>query len=155
MVSPETITLKLMLPGILAAFIYSITGSLETFEVPAIMGLPGYGIVAPGSPADLGASWIHTPVGNPLSDYARLAGVAHEFEDRYGLRSTAGRDDHTAAPRPGVREQITYERTRLASGDVVPGPAIIEEFGSTVPVHPGFVATVDAYGNLLLTREGS
>ncbi|MCA1645984.1 MAG: iron ABC transporter permease [Chloroflexi bacterium] len=35
------ITLKLMLPGILAAFIYSITGSLETFEVPAIMGLPG------------------------------------------------------------------------------------------------------------------
>jgi N-methylhydantoinase A len=49
----------------------------------------------------------------------------------------------------------TYERSRLASGDVVPGPAIIEEFGSTVPVHPGFVATVDAYGNLLLTREGT
>jgi iron(III) transport system permease protein len=35
------ITLSLMLPGILAAFVYSITGSLETFEVPAIMGLPG------------------------------------------------------------------------------------------------------------------
>jgi iron(III) transport system permease protein len=35
------ITMKLMLPGILAAFVYSITGSLETFEVPAIMGLPG------------------------------------------------------------------------------------------------------------------
>jgi iron(III) transport system permease protein len=35
------ITLKLMLPGILAAFVYSLTGSLETFEVPAIMGLPG------------------------------------------------------------------------------------------------------------------
>ena len=35
------ITLKLMLPGILAAFIYSLAGSLETFEVPAIMGLPG------------------------------------------------------------------------------------------------------------------
>src|SRR5258708_29660208 len=34
-------TLKLMAPGILAAFIYSLTGSLETFEVPAIMGLPG------------------------------------------------------------------------------------------------------------------
>jgi iron(III) transport system permease protein len=34
------ITLKLMLPGILAAFIYSLTGSLETFEIPAIMGLP-------------------------------------------------------------------------------------------------------------------
>src|SRR5205814_9570687 len=34
------VTLKLMMPGILAAFVYSITGSLETFEVPAIMGLP-------------------------------------------------------------------------------------------------------------------
>ncbi|HEY3058519.1 MAG TPA: ABC transporter permease subunit, partial [Chloroflexota bacterium] len=34
------ITLRLMLPGILAAFVYSLTGSLESFEVPAIMGLP-------------------------------------------------------------------------------------------------------------------
>ncbi|WP_029430591.1 hydantoinase/oxoprolinase family protein [Blastococcus sp. URHD0036] len=47
----------------------------------------------------------------------------------------------------------TYDRIRLAPGDVVAGPAIIEEFGSTVPVHPGFAATVDAHGNLLLTRE--
>ncbi|HEY0507237.1 MAG TPA: hydantoinase/oxoprolinase family protein, partial [Blastococcus sp.] len=45
----------------------------------------------------------------------------------------------------------TYNRPDLAPGDVVTGPAIIEEFGSTVPVHPGFAATVDAYGNLLLT----
>ncbi len=36
----QLVTLKLMMPGILAAFVYSITGSLETFEVPAIMGLP-------------------------------------------------------------------------------------------------------------------
>jgi N-methylhydantoinase A len=49
----------------------------------------------------------------------------------------------------------TYDRTGLAPGDVVRGPAIIEEFGSTVPVHPGFAATVDAYGNLLLTKEVS
>ncbi|HEV7211018.1 MAG TPA: hydantoinase/oxoprolinase family protein [Blastococcus sp.] len=49
----------------------------------------------------------------------------------------------------------TLNRPDLAPGDVVPGPAIIEEFGSTVPVHPGFVATVDAHGNLLLTKEAS
>ena len=48
----------------------------------------------------------------------------------------------------------TYDRTLLAPGDVVAGPAVIEEFGSTVPVHPGFAATVDRFGNLLLTREG-
>jgi N-methylhydantoinase A len=47
----------------------------------------------------------------------------------------------------------TYNRLDLAPGDVVTGPAIIEEFGSTVPVHPGFAVTVDAYGNLLLTKE--
>ena len=47
----------------------------------------------------------------------------------------------------------TYDRLSLAPGDVVTGPAIIEEFGSTVPVHPGFAVTVDAYGNLLLTKE--
>ncbi len=33
------------------------------------------------------------------------------------------------------------------------GPAIIEEFGATVPVHPGFVATADRIGNLVLVRE--
>jgi N-methylhydantoinase A len=44
-------------------------------------------------------------------------------------------------------------RPDLGAGDVVHGPAIIEEFGSTVPVHPGFTATVDPYGNLLLTKE--
>jgi N-methylhydantoinase A len=54
-------------------------------------------------------------------------------------------DDWTDTP--------TYDRTRLAPGDVVPGPAVIEEFGSTVPVHPGFRATVDLHGNLLIQRD--
>ncbi|QNG37004.1 hydantoinase/oxoprolinase family protein [Geodermatophilaceae bacterium NBWT11] len=47
----------------------------------------------------------------------------------------------------------TYTRTELQPGDVVAGPAIVEEFGSTVPVHPGFRATVDPFANLLLTKE--
>jgi len=33
------------------------------------------------------------------------------------------------------------------------GPAVIEEFGSTIPVHPGFAAEVDRFGNVLLTRQ--
>jgi N-methylhydantoinase A len=44
-----------------------------------------------------------------------------------------------------------YWRPDLAPGDVVEGPAIVEEFGSTVPVHPGFRATVDTNGNLVVT----
>jgi N-methylhydantoinase A len=50
-------------------------------------------------------------------------------------------------------ETPTYDRPRLAPGDVVHGPAVIEEFGSTVPVHPGFRATVDFHGNLLVERN--
>ncbi|WP_448621812.1 hydantoinase/oxoprolinase family protein [Geodermatophilus sp. URMC 65] len=50
-------------------------------------------------------------------------------------------------------ETPTYDRPRLAPGDVVHGPAVIEEFGSTVPVHPGFRATVDLHGNLLMERD--
>jgi hypothetical protein len=44
------------------------------------------------------------------NDYARLAEVGHQFERVFGLRSTAGRDDHTAASRPGVKEQQAAER---------------------------------------------
>jgi N-methylhydantoinase A len=53
----------------------------------------------------------------------------------------------------GWVETPTFARERLGAGDVVRGPAVIEEFGSTVPVHPGFAAAVDVHGNLLLTRE--
>jgi N-methylhydantoinase A len=29
---------------------------------------------------------------------------------------------------------------------------VVQEFGSTVPVHPGFRAAVDLFGNLLIGR---
>ena len=45
-----------------------------------------------------------------------------------------------------------HQRDDLAPGDVVAGPAMIEEYGSTVPVHPGFAARVDPYLNLVVTR---
>jgi N-methylhydantoinase A len=44
-----------------------------------------------------------------------------------------------------------FWRPELAPGDVVAGPAVIEEYGATVPVHPGFAARVDRFGNLLVT----
>jgi N-methylhydantoinase A len=53
----------------------------------------------------------------------------------------------------GFAPAALRERSHLAPGDVVRGPAIIEEYGSTVPVHPGFAATVDRYGNLVVTRD--
>ncbi len=49
-------------------------------------------------------------------------------------------------------EARLYDRARLGRGDVVVGPAVIEEFSSTVPLHPGFEGQVDRFGNLLLRR---
>ncbi|MDQ2750825.1 MAG: hydantoinase/oxoprolinase family protein [Actinomycetota bacterium] len=51
----------------------------------------------------------------------------------------------------GCVDTATYWRPDLPPGAVVNGPAIIEEYGSTVPLHPGFVARVDGFGNLLVT----
>ena len=48
-----------------------------------------------------------------------------------------------------------YDRSRLGAGDVIDGPAVLEEFGSTVPLHPGFTASVDRFGNLVVTRTAS
>jgi N-methylhydantoinase A len=48
-----------------------------------------------------------------------------------------------------------YDRYRLRAGNVVAGPAIVEEFDSTTVIHPGYAATVDRYGNLLIRRVAS
>ncbi len=46
-----------------------------------------------------------------------------------------------------------YERTALAAGHAVTGPAVIEQFDTTTVVAPGFVAVTDEYGVLTLTRR--
>jgi N-methylhydantoinase A len=53
----------------------------------------------------------------------------------------------------GYVDTPVHWRPDLAPGQAITGPAILEEFGSTVPLHPGFVARVDAFRNLVVTRE--
>ena len=50
-------------------------------------------------------------------------------------------------------ETPTYWRPSLPAGSTVEGPAVIEEYGATVPLHPGFSATVDHLGNLIVRRS--
>lgn len=52
----------------------------------------------------------------------------------------------------GFVETAVYERSELPAGVSFAGPAIVEEYDSTLVVHPGFSAETDAYGNLLLRR---
>ena len=46
-----------------------------------------------------------------------------------------------------------YDRTLLRSDELIAGPAIIEEWNSTVVVRPHQQLRVDEYGNLHITRE--
>ena len=48
---------------------------------------------------------------------------------------------------------VIYDRAALLAGHRVVGPAVVQEFGSTLPVHPGFAATVDPFGNLIVQRD--
>ena len=51
----------------------------------------------------------------------------------------------------GGREQVAsvYRRADLAPGFSFTGPAIVEQYDTTVFVTPGFVVTVDTFGNLI------
>ncbi len=78
------------------------------------------------------------------------------------LRELPGRPATVERARSGTRpvcfdgetyaDTAIYRRADLAPGDLLDGPAIIEEFGSTVPLHPGLRACVDAFGSLVVTR---
>ena len=46
-----------------------------------------------------------------------------------------------------------YDRTRLKAGNIITGPAIIEQLDSTIVVNPGLSAEVDQYGTLIIACE--
>ena len=46
-----------------------------------------------------------------------------------------------------------YDRNKLHTGLVVPGPSIVSEMDSTTVVLPGYAAKVDSVGNLLINPE--
>jgi N-methylhydantoinase A len=70
-----------------------------------------------------------------------------------GLPAQRSRRPVCFDPDDGYVDTPVLWRPDLRAGDTFSGPAIVEEFGSTVPVHPGFGVRVDRWGNLVLTRE--
>jgi N-methylhydantoinase A len=55
----------------------------------------------------------------------------------------------------GWHSAALYDRARLRAGDEVRGPAVVEEYGSTLPLGPGFVGRVDGRSNIVVRRERS
>jgi N-methylhydantoinase A len=48
-----------------------------------------------------------------------------------------------------------FERERLLAGNVIEGPAIIEEPNATTLIHPGMGGEVNPYGAILITIDGN
>jgi N-methylhydantoinase A len=71
------------------------------------------------------------------------------------LAPVGARGDARDGARPvyfdGWQDTPVYRRDRL-SGEIS-GPAVIQEFGSTLPIHPGFTARVDEQGSVVVRRE--
>ncbi|WP_370618287.1 hydantoinase/oxoprolinase family protein [Mumia qirimensis] len=79
----------------------------------------------------------------------------HEAGADVGVPAPASRREVCFDAARGYVDSGVYDRATLLPGQVVEGPAVIEEYGSTVPVHPGFVACVDPFLNVIVSREGS
>jgi N-methylhydantoinase A len=68
-------------------------------------------------------------------------------------RSSGGSGGSSPRGSTAAADTAVYWRPLLRAGDVIAGPAIIEEYGATVPVHPGYEADVDKFGNLLVAAQ--
>ena len=80
-------------------------------------------------------------------DIGKLAMTRREATGRllHDVRKTSRRVDYALE---GVREAAIYDGGRLEPGMAFGGPAIVEDPGTTVVIHPGNRAEVDGFGNI-------
>ena len=108
-----------------------------------------YGFAASDEPVEF-VTLRHTAVGSIAKP------KLHELPERNGDVNAARRTVRQVffAEAGGFVDCPSYDRYQLAAGGVIDGPAIVEEMDSTTVIHPGFLAEVDRYGNLLIrTRK--
>jgi len=82
-------------------------------------------------------------------------GTADDSANVSAERARTGTRGVCFDPADGYVDTGIYWRPDLRSGDELRGPVIIEEYGSTAPIHPGFTVRVDAFGNLVITKESA
>jgi N-methylhydantoinase A len=56
-------------------------------------------------------------------------------------------------PAEGYVSTPIYDRYRLPAAAQIPGPAVLEEFDSTVVIHPGYQGLVDDFGSIHLVPQ--
>ena len=94
--------------------------------------------------------------------HLRVRGIGRNR--RPELQAVPKREDGSPAPRATrpaycfARREIVdfavYSRETLRAGDVVPGPAIVEEATTTLVYFSDQEARVDGYGHLFVVRTG-
>lgn len=131
-------------------------------------------VPAPAGPLD--EAWRAEVLDRFHEAHRKLYGYGYRDDPRHGVewvnlrvsgigpitRPAIGRRPYgTAGGGPAAAREVFYDewgpapihrRADLTAGSVVSGPAVIEEYGSTLPLHPGFTATVDEFGNLEVRR---
>jgi N-methylhydantoinase A/oxoprolinase/acetone carboxylase beta subunit/N-methylhydantoinase B/oxoprolinase/acetone carboxylase alpha subunit len=100
--------------------------------------------------ADQRIEWVNLRVSG-VGPIRRPDLPEHEAGDGDPARALTGR--RRVVFEEPLDEVPVYWRESLKPGDRLTGPAIVEEFGSTIPLHPGFEARVDPYLNLFVTTS--
>jgi N-methylhydantoinase A len=99
----------------------------------------------------------------------RLKAVGHTAKPHFSSQPARGLDPKAAQVgyKPvyfalGDSSQVArpiptalYERPRLQSGNIVVGPAIVFQLDTTTVIPPGWAATVDGWGNMVMEQRGS
>jgi N-methylhydantoinase A len=100
-----------------------------------------FGYAAPGEPTQLVTFRVTAtlPVTRPVIVPAPEPGEASRGRRAVYFESTKG-----------FVETAVLDRARLAPGDGVTGPAVIEQLDCTTVIEPGQTATVDGHGNLVI-----
>jgi N-methylhydantoinase A len=88
-----------------------------------------------------------------LTAYGLVAGPAPERPRSATTSPAAARAERTPVWFDGAAHDCpVWERERLPERAALPGPAIVEEFGATTVIPPGWRGEVDAHGSLRLER---
>ena len=73
--------------------------------------------------------------------------------DQDAFAAVSGRRDVWMIEAGGFVAATLYDRAKLRPGNVVEGPAIIDQMDTTTVVPPAMIATVDAYLNFILEKK--
>jgi N-methylhydantoinase A len=106
-----------------------------------------YGYAAPDDPVELVNVRLAAVGVTPKPRRAALAEGG-----RSAAAAVKGRRDVWFAETGGLCPTPVLDRGKLLRGNVIEGPAIIEEHDASTLVHPGWTATVDEHAHLMLGR---